>query len=353
VAVLLTGDWHAAEDLVQASLVKLYRAWPRLDTDADPDAYLRRIMVNTHRSWWRARRRRETPTEVLPESITRDDLAERQALGALVRQALTQLPRRQRPCWCCGTARTFPRPRSRGCSAAAAAITLSAVQAPSALAQVTKAAEATARQSYHVRSVTGLKGIGPVTLNGEFDPARGVGEETSGTGARVRFAGGYMYLPLSDAFRAAFEKNRRISIPAGKSWVRFPAPLRPGGEVTLIDLTQFGIGPSDLAQVSPQGLLGLLQLVSQVRQTGPASGAGWTGTAYSFTFAKDFGGPLHLVLRVTGTVGVDREGRVRQLDADYSIGKTRQRSEMTFGDFGAPVSVSAPPASEVYVPPSG
>ncbi|MGH3202315.1 MAG: sigma factor, partial [Streptosporangiaceae bacterium] len=26
VAVLLTGDWHAAQDLVQASLVKLYRA---------------------------------------------------------------------------------------------------------------------------------------------------------------------------------------------------------------------------------------------------------------------------------------------------------------------------------------
>ena len=38
VAVLLTGDWHAAEDLVQASLVKLYRAWPRLDTGTDPDA---------------------------------------------------------------------------------------------------------------------------------------------------------------------------------------------------------------------------------------------------------------------------------------------------------------------------
>jgi RNA polymerase sigma-70 factor (sigma-E family) len=95
-AVLLTGDWHAAEDLVQASLVKLYRAWPRLDTSADPDAYLRRIMVNTHRSWWRARWRRETPTAVLPESVTSDDLAERQALGALVRQALAQLPRRQR-----------------------------------------------------------------------------------------------------------------------------------------------------------------------------------------------------------------------------------------------------------------
>jgi len=96
VAVLLTGDWHAAEDLVQASLVKLYRAWPRLDTGTDPDAYLRRIMINTHRSWWRARWRRETPAGVLPDAASRDDIAERQALGALVRQALAGLPRQQR-----------------------------------------------------------------------------------------------------------------------------------------------------------------------------------------------------------------------------------------------------------------
>jgi RNA polymerase sigma-70 factor (sigma-E family) len=96
VAVLLTGDWHAAEDLVQASLVKLYRAWPRLDTRADLDAYLRRIMINTHRSWWRARWRRETPAAVLPERSAGDDLADRQAAGAVVRQALARLPRQQR-----------------------------------------------------------------------------------------------------------------------------------------------------------------------------------------------------------------------------------------------------------------
>lgn len=99
VAVLLTGDWHAAEDLVQASLVKLYRAWPRIDTGpqgADPDAYLRRIMVNTHRSWWRARWRRETPAAILPESAFGDDIADRQALSALIRQALARLPRQQR-----------------------------------------------------------------------------------------------------------------------------------------------------------------------------------------------------------------------------------------------------------------
>jgi RNA polymerase sigma-70 factor (sigma-E family) len=94
VAVLLTGDWHAAEDLVQVSLVKLYRAWPRLRLDGDPDAYLRRIMVNTHRSWWRARWRRETPTGELPETVIAD-FADGQALGAQVRQALQALPRRQ------------------------------------------------------------------------------------------------------------------------------------------------------------------------------------------------------------------------------------------------------------------
>lgn len=95
VAVLLTGDWHAAQDLVQASLVKLYRAWPRLRLDGDPDAYLRRIMVNTHRSWWRARWRRETPTGELPDTVLAD-FADGQALAAQVRQALQALPQRQR-----------------------------------------------------------------------------------------------------------------------------------------------------------------------------------------------------------------------------------------------------------------
>jgi len=38
-AVLLTGDWHTAEDLVQTCLVKLYRVWHRLDTGVDPDSW--------------------------------------------------------------------------------------------------------------------------------------------------------------------------------------------------------------------------------------------------------------------------------------------------------------------------
>jgi RNA polymerase sigma-70 factor (sigma-E family) len=95
-AVLLTGDWHAAEDLVQTCLAKLYRVWHRLDTDADPDSYLRRMLVNTQRSWWRARWRREAPVAVVPDRPTEDDGQERQALADTVRRALAALPARQR-----------------------------------------------------------------------------------------------------------------------------------------------------------------------------------------------------------------------------------------------------------------
>jgi RNA polymerase sigma factor (sigma-70 family) len=52
-------------------------------------------MVNTHRSWWRAQWRRETPTGELPETVIAD-FADGQAIGAQVRQALQALPRRQR-----------------------------------------------------------------------------------------------------------------------------------------------------------------------------------------------------------------------------------------------------------------
>jgi RNA polymerase sigma-70 factor (sigma-E family) len=98
-AVLLADSPPEAEDLLQASLVKLYQAWPRLDLGtAGPDAYLRKILVNTRRSWWRSRWRQESPVASVPDAADPGvgDIADRYALGALVRAALATLPRQQR-----------------------------------------------------------------------------------------------------------------------------------------------------------------------------------------------------------------------------------------------------------------
>ena len=59
-AVLLCGDVHRAEDVVQTALAKLYAAWPRVRRADSIDAYARRAVVNTHldetrRPWRRER----------------------------------------------------------------------------------------------------------------------------------------------------------------------------------------------------------------------------------------------------------------------------------------------------------
>lgn len=46
-AFLLCGNWHRAEDLVQNTFLKLYRAWPRLKSREVLDAYTRKILVHT------------------------------------------------------------------------------------------------------------------------------------------------------------------------------------------------------------------------------------------------------------------------------------------------------------------
>lgn len=91
---LLTSDWALAEDLVQTALARAYPRWSRIDGD-DPEAYVRKILVNTWLSWWRRRWRGEVPTDSLPEVATRDlypDVDRRHAITA----ALARLPPRQR-----------------------------------------------------------------------------------------------------------------------------------------------------------------------------------------------------------------------------------------------------------------
>jgi RNA polymerase sigma-70 factor (sigma-E family) len=91
-AYLLTGDWGLAEDLLQTALAKSYLAWGRI-RHQDPEGYVRKVLANTHATWWRRRWRGETPTLQLPERATREqDHEDRLALS----EALARLPRRQR-----------------------------------------------------------------------------------------------------------------------------------------------------------------------------------------------------------------------------------------------------------------
>lgn len=91
-AFLLTRDWALAEDLLQASLAKLWLAWARVD---DPDAYLWRTLTHTYASWWRRKWRGELPTAGLPDRVGEaGDLDRSDALDLWA--ALARLPRRQR-----------------------------------------------------------------------------------------------------------------------------------------------------------------------------------------------------------------------------------------------------------------
>ncbi|WP_203416788.1 SigE family RNA polymerase sigma factor [Jiangella ureilytica] len=80
-AWLLTGDWHLAEDLVQETLGKVYRAWTRRSRPDDPAAYARTTLVRTFITQRRRRGSSERPTDSLPEiAVPETDVALRVTL---------------------------------------------------------------------------------------------------------------------------------------------------------------------------------------------------------------------------------------------------------------------------------
>jgi len=92
-AYLLTRDHALAEDLLQTALTKAWFAWSRVE--GSPDAYVRRILVNTYATWWRRKWNGEHATAELPESPG-GDFAAGSASGHDLWDALGRLPRRQR-----------------------------------------------------------------------------------------------------------------------------------------------------------------------------------------------------------------------------------------------------------------
>src|SRR5690349_4785350 len=96
-AVLLTGDQAAAEDLVQTALIRTHRRWRSIVARDRPDAYVRQVVLNEYRSWWRRHGGRERLVERIPDRSDRgggpNPPSERQVA---LHQALAQLPARMR-----------------------------------------------------------------------------------------------------------------------------------------------------------------------------------------------------------------------------------------------------------------
>lgn len=95
-AYVLSHDWHRADDLVSDCIIKVLRSWPRIDAMEDPNAYLHRVLINTWLDERRTfRRRRESPSDALPDTVRTDHqraIVERVTILAQI----SKLPKRRR-----------------------------------------------------------------------------------------------------------------------------------------------------------------------------------------------------------------------------------------------------------------
>lgn len=94
-AVMLTGNGHDAEDLLQSTFIKVVRHWGRVMEAGSPEAYTRKILVNEHLSWRRRPQRRESVVEQVEPASVPDPTGHVSARDAAW-QLLDLLPARQR-----------------------------------------------------------------------------------------------------------------------------------------------------------------------------------------------------------------------------------------------------------------
>jgi RNA polymerase sigma-70 factor (sigma-E family) len=95
-AYLLCGDWHLANDLVQEALAKTFRHWRKVQRADNPDAYVKRILVNEANRYLRRHRNAAPPTEMAARDTPIPDASNEVVERDLLLQALLSLPARQR-----------------------------------------------------------------------------------------------------------------------------------------------------------------------------------------------------------------------------------------------------------------
>jgi RNA polymerase sigma-70 factor (sigma-E family) len=92
----LSGDRQLAEDLAQTAFARAYASWSRVRKADDPDAYVRRIVVNSNRNRFRKLRVPELLTDSLPDLAAPLAAAGQRDDRAVLMQALMRLSYGQR-----------------------------------------------------------------------------------------------------------------------------------------------------------------------------------------------------------------------------------------------------------------
>lgn len=100
-AYLFCGDWHLAEDLMQSSLIKIYRNWTRVQKNESLANYSRTVLLRTwldekRRPWRRSEQSAAAVPERLDEARGPADSPDRLWAQDLVHEGLLRLPPRQR-----------------------------------------------------------------------------------------------------------------------------------------------------------------------------------------------------------------------------------------------------------------
>ena len=69
-AYALTGDQGHAEDVAQTAFARAYASWPKVRRTGNPEAYVRRIVINENLNRFRKHRVAERLTDTLPDSVS-------------------------------------------------------------------------------------------------------------------------------------------------------------------------------------------------------------------------------------------------------------------------------------------